>query len=83
MMRAPYTPCKLYVDGIFALRIGEFLVSNGGSAYLVQAIRQNSKRPHRRHLSCVRWPREEIPQDATVHEFTWYKRRRRRLTPAA
>lgn len=79
MKRQPYTPCRLYIDGIFALQVGDFLVTNGGSAYLVQGIRQNSRRPHRRHLQCVRWPREEIPGGATVHELTWYKRRRRAL----
>lgn len=78
MTRAPYTPCKLYVDGVFALEVGHFLVTTGGSAYLVQGIRQNKRRRFRRHLQCVRWPREEIPQDATVHEFTWYKRQRKK-----
>lgn len=78
MTRQPYTPCKLYVDGIFALEVGHFLVTNGGSAYLVQEIRQNRRRPHRRHLQCVRWPREEIPAEATVHELTWYKRQRKK-----
>jgi hypothetical protein len=76
LARAPYTPCKLYVDGIFGLAVGHYLRTPGGSAYLVQEMRQNSKRPYRRHLDCVRWPVAEIPADATVHELHWYKRKR-------
>jgi len=78
MKRQPYTPCKLYVDGIFALDVGHFLVTNGGSAYLVQGIRQNQKRRFRRHLDCVRWPADELPDGATVHSLSWYPRKRRR-----
>lgn len=85
--RPPYTPCKLYMDffGGGGLEPGHYLRSNGGSAYLIQTVRPDSKRdelgrplrPHRRHLGCLRWPPDEIPVDATVHDFTWYKRRKR------
>jgi hypothetical protein len=76
--RQPFTPCRLYVDGIFALDAGHYLRTPAGSAYLVQGIRQNGRRPFRRHLQCVRWPLAEIPEGATVHEMRWYKRERRR-----
>ncbi len=79
MMRGqPYTPCKLFIDGIFDLAVGHFLKTPAGSAYLVQGIRQNSRRAHRRHLECVRWPLAEIPEDAAVHELHWYARAKRR-----
>lgn len=82
MKRQLYMPCKLYVDGVFALEVGHFLVSNGGSAYLVQGIRQNRRRRFRRHLDCVRWPVDDIPENAITHSFTWYSRKRRRgVTP--
>jgi hypothetical protein len=80
-MRAAYSPCKLYIDGIFDLVVGDYLRTSGGSAYLVQAIRQNRKRAFRRHLECVRWPVEEIPGDAVVHELHWYKRHPRAARP--
>jgi hypothetical protein len=74
MKRAPFTPCKLYVDGIPRLRCGHYIRSNGGSVYLVQTMRQNRNRPQRRHLDCVRWPPDQIPRGAVVHEIRWYPR---------
>jgi hypothetical protein len=56
------------------LRAGDYLKTPGGSAYLVQALRVNRKRPYRRHLDCLRWPIDEIPVDARVHPLFWYKR---------
>jgi hypothetical protein len=78
MMRKPYTPCHLYVDGIPDLRAGDYLTTDGGSAYLVQALRVDKKRPQRRHLDCVRWPIAEIPEDARRHKFYWYPRLHKR-----
>lgn len=79
MRRRPYyTQCKLFCDGIPQLDVGHFLRTDGGSAYLVQSMRQDRKRPQRRHLVCLRWPVDEIPADAVVHSFYWYPRRKRR-----
>lgn len=76
--RAPYTPAKLYIDGVPDLEVGNFLVSNGGSVYLVQAMRPSPTIRQRRYLDCVRWPAAEVPDDATVYEFYWYRRPRKR-----
>lgn len=74
MMRQPYTECGLFVDGIFALEVGHYLRTAGGSGYYVSRIRQSRTKPHRRNLRCIRTPVAEIPADATVHELRWYKR---------
>lgn len=74
MNRAPYTECKLYVDGIPQLEVGQYLRTPGGSGYFVTAIRQSPSRPQRRNLRCLRWPPKEIPADAVVHELHWYRR---------
>lgn len=79
MRSAPaYTPCTLFYDGGFAIAVGDYLRTPGGSAYLVQAVRQNRNRPYRRHLQCLRWPVDDIPSDAIVHPLHWYPRRKRR-----
>lgn len=78
MMRGtPYTPCKLYYDGARDLEAGDYLKTPAGSAYLVQTVRQNSKRPYRKHLGCLRWPAAEIPPEARVHPLHWYRRDKR------
>ncbi len=77
MSRPPYTPCKLYVDGLPLLRSGDYITTSGGSAYLVQAVRPSPSIPRRRYLDCVRWPIAEIPDDAQTWILTWYKRPRR------
>jgi len=76
MRRQPYTECKLYVDGIPQLAVGDYLRTTG-SGYLVTEIRQSPRRPTRRNLRCLRWPPAEIPADATVHELHWYARRKK------
>ena len=78
MRRAPYTECQLYVDGMPSLQVGHYIRTRGGSGYWVTGMRQNKRRPQRRHLRCLRWPVEEIPPDATVHELVWYSRSRRK-----
>lgn len=78
MRGQPYTPCKLYYDGLCVLEVGHFLKTPAGSAYQVIEIRQDRKRDYRKHLQCVRWPPEEIPARATVHPLVWYKRERRK-----
>ena len=77
MAREPYTSCKLYVDGMPALEVGHYLRTPGGSGYFVAELRQHRTRPQRRNLRCLRWPVNEIPDDATVHELHWYRRIKR------
>lgn len=77
MKRQPFTECGLYVDGIPALQVGDYLRTPGGSGYLVTQLRQNRARPMRRNLRCLRWPVADIPADATVHELHWYPRGRK------
>ena len=76
--REPYTECKLYVDGFPKLKVGDYLRTPGGSAYLVQRLTPSRVWPQRRNLSCLRWPLEEIPANACVYELHWYKRPKRR-----
>lgn len=76
--RAPYTPCKLYIDEADGLEVGDYITTAGGSAYLVQTLRISSKRPERRHLQCLRWPLAEIPEDARCWTIHWYSRNKRR-----
>lgn len=73
-----YTQCKIYYDGHQAIDVGHYLKTPAGSGYRIQAVRQDGKREYRRHLTCLRWPPEEIPGDATVHALHWYKREKRR-----
>lgn len=77
MKRAPYTECRLYVDGIPDLVEGHYLRTPGGSAYWVTSIAASRSRPMRRNLRCLRWPVEEIPESAVVHTMHWYPRRRK------
>lgn len=76
--RAPYTPCKLFIDGADGLDVGDYITTPAGSAYLVQAVRVSSTRPERKHLQCLRWPKAEIPDDARRMEMIWYSRDKRR-----
>lgn len=41
--RAPYTPCKLYVDGADGIAVGDFITTAAGSAYLVQTLRVGAR----------------------------------------
>lgn len=78
--RPMHTPCKLYVDffdGKDRVKDGHFIRSNGGSCYLITAVRPHKTRPRRLNLSCLRWPPDELPPDAVVHPMTWYPRKRR------
>lgn len=77
MRRQPYTPCKLYVDGLPLLQAGDYITTAGGSAYLVQAMRPSPSKPGRRYLDCVRWPPADIPPDARRWQLYWYKRARK------
>lgn len=73
MRRAPYTECKLYVDGAEGLAVGDFIVTTK-SAYLVQTLRINRNKPYRKHMQCLRWPKAEIPADARCFTMVWYRR---------
>lgn len=73
MKRAPYTECKLYVDGAEGLAVGDFIVTTK-SAYLVQTLRINRNKPYRKHMQCLRWPKSEIPADARCFTMVWYRR---------
>lgn len=72
--KAPYTECKLYIDGAHGLAVGDYIVTSGGSAYLVQKMRQSPTRPLRRYLQCLRWPLDQIPEDARRYSLRWYRR---------
>jgi hypothetical protein len=72
--RQPFTPCKLYIDGAEGLGAGDFIVTSGGSAYMVQKTRGSPSKPERLYLDCLRWPREQIPDDARCYQLNWYKR---------
>lgn len=76
MRRQPYTECSLYIDGIPQLQVGDYLRTPAGSGYFVTQVRQNRRRPQRRHLRCLRWPVDEIPTDANVFDLHWYPRRK-------
>lgn len=75
--RTPYSPCKLYYDAAVVVSEGHYLLTPAGSGYFVTGVRQDGKRAHRKHLSCLRWPAAEIPEGATVHNLVWYTRKKR------
>ena len=72
--RLPFTPCKLYIDGAEGLGVGDFIVTPGGSAYLVQKTRQSPTKPTRLYLTCLRWPIEQIPEEGRTYQLNWYRR---------
>lgn len=72
--RSPYTPCKLYIDGADGLGAGDYIVTSGGSAYLVQGARPSPSKPERVYLDCLRWPPDKIPADARRYQLNWYRR---------
>ncbi|MCM8743611.1 hypothetical protein [Pseudomonas koreensis] len=74
MPKQPYTACKLYVDGADGIDVGDYIVTSGGSAYLVQTARRSPKRPERVHMQCLRWPIDLIPVEAKRYQMTWYSR---------
>ena len=74
MPKQPYTPCKLFVDGAEGVDVGDYIITSGGSAYLVQTARRSHKRPERVHMHCLRWPIDLIPADAKRYQMTWYSR---------
>lgn len=72
-----YTEAKIFVDGIPALKVGDFLRTKAGSCYCVTEIKQSGKRPNRRNLRVLRWPLDAIPADGAVFSLFWYPRKRR------
>jgi hypothetical protein len=69
-----FTPCKLYIDGADGMGAGDYILTSGGSAYLVQASRRSPSKPERLYLDCLRWPSDGIPQDARCYQLNWYRR---------
>lgn len=61
---------------------GEYMVSGGGSVYLVISFRPNLRPPPRKSVGRVEMVRleqgEKIPTGSVVHRFQWDSRRRRR-----
>lgn len=74
MVKAPYTPCKLYVDGVDGIAVVDYITTAAGSAYLVQTLKVGRSRPERKHMDCLRWPIAEVPADARCYQLTWHKR---------
>lgn len=72
--RLPYTPCKLYVDGADGIQVGDYITTAAGSAYMVQTLRISRTRPERKHMQCLRWPIDLIPDDAKCYRLNWYRR---------
>lgn len=72
--KQPYTPCKLYVDGAEGIQVGDYITTAAGSAYLVQTLRASRTKPQRKHMNCLRWPIDLIPDDAKRYQLTWYAR---------
>lgn len=72
--RQPYTPCKLYIDGAEGISAGDYIVTSGGSAYLVQAARRSPTITARVYMDCLRWVADEIPDDARCFKLNWYRR---------
>lgn len=70
----PFTPCKLYIDGARELSAGDYILTSGGSAYLVQATRPSPSKPERLYLNCLRWPPDKISEDARCYHLNWYRR---------
>lgn len=72
--KAPYTPCKLYLDGAEGISVGDHITTAAGSVYLVQTLRVSRTRPERKHMNCLRWTIADIPTDARCYQLTWYRR---------
>lgn len=70
MRGEPFTPCKLRLDFGETPQKDCFLVTDAGSAYRVERVAG-------RTLHCLRWPLEEVPDDALVMGWEWSKRSRR------
>lgn len=77
--RTPYTECKIYYDAgrRRGVEVGHYLRTPAGSGYFITALRQSKTRPERVHLTCLRWPVDEIPAEAVVHPLHWYAREKK------
>lgn len=56
---------------------GDYLVSQGGSAYLILDAHQ-TRRQGRYRLRCIKVPPEQVGADATAFSLVWSRRDRRR-----
>ena len=70
-------PARLYYDSPRGVEPGHFLRSNGGSLYLVRAVRRSPTVRFRKYLTVARLGRADPPPDAVVHPLYWYSRVRR------
>jgi hypothetical protein len=79
------SPCRLYYDADTTVLDGHYLLTPAGSAYLVTRVRPHRTRPGRFNLQCLRWPKADVPEGATIHPLHWYQRKRKqsRLEPTA
>lgn len=73
-----FTPTRLYYDSPRRVEPGQFILSNGGSVYLVRRVRHSPTIRFRKYLDVLRFDPTQVPTDAVVHVLVWYPRRRRR-----
>lgn len=68
---------SLYYDSPRIVKVGEFLQTTTGRAYLIDSVRRQAKGAHvgRWHIKAIVCT--EIPQGSTVHPIYWYKRGKR------
>lgn len=78
MLRSVGTDCRIYVDGLPWLRVGDALVTGGGSGYLVTEIRIQKRGANvgRKHLRCIRVQPGDLAADVRVFVLHWYRRQR-------
>ncbi|HEY0073746.1 MAG TPA: hypothetical protein VGB77_06555 [Abditibacteriaceae bacterium] len=69
--------CKLYYDTNNDVKTGDYVVSSGGSGYLVQDARHSKTKPQRFNLTCLRCDPVDIPDGSFIHPLHWHKRSRK------
>lgn len=76
----PGTVCSLFYDaGDSVVEVGHYIVTNGGSGYLLTQVRKmKSIHPGRLALRCIRCEPDCIPAGAVVHQLNWYRREKRK-----
>lgn len=75
--------CRLYVDGIPQLQVGDYLRTDGGSVYEVVGIRPSPTITGRRYLRCIRTAPDAVLDGARVWPLHWYRRHPSRPTTIA
>lgn len=78
---------KLFYDGGGTIEPGDFMQSHGkrgiGSTYMVEKVTRSPTIRHRRYLTCLRWPADQIPDGACRHPIYWYPRKKLDATTLA